>query len=513
MNRILLCSLLSSGLVLGLLRLPAQAADQPQWGQAWSRNMVSPEQGLPESFDPQNGRNVQWSAELGTETHSSPVVAGGRVYIGTNNGHPRDPAQRGDRGVLMCFDEKTGRFLWQLVFPKRDEDIYFDWPHSGISSPVTVEGDRLYFVNNRGVVLCIEPPPIGAGSGTNAPAGAPGPKTIWQFDLTSGAGIWSHDAAHSSILIQGDCLYLNSGTGVDNTHKRIRTPDAPSLIVLDKRTGRFVARDDEHIAPNIFHSTWSAPSMAAVNGRPLIFFAGGNGVIYAFNPIENGVMGQGSDGVASSGASPQQPNAPAPHSPAFLRKVWQFDFDPTAPKTNVHQYNSNRHESPSDIFGMPVFDNNRIYVAGGGDIWWGKNEAWLKCIRATGTGDITTNGLVWSYTLQKHVMSTPAIYRGLAFIGDVGRTFHCLDAETGQGCWTHEIKGEAWASPLVADGKVYLGTRGGAFYVFAASREKKVLSTIDLGQPVSSTAAAANGVLYVATMSHLYAVRQGVDPR
>ena len=85
------------------------------------------------------------------------------MYIGTNNGHPRDPAQQGDRGVLMCFDEKTGRFLWQLVFPKRDEDIYFDWPNSGISSPVTVEGDRVYFVNNRGVVLCLEPPPVAAG--------------------------------------------------------------------------------------------------------------------------------------------------------------------------------------------------------------------------------------------------------------------------------------------------------------------------------------------------------------
>ena len=535
MNRNLLCCLLSSGLILGPLPLPVHAADQPQWGQAWSRNMVSAEQGLPESFDLQSGRNIQWSAELGTESHSSPVVAGGRVYIGTNNGHPRDPAQHGDRGVLMCFEEETGRFLWQMLFPKRDEDIYFDWPNSGISSPVTVEGDRVYFVNNRGVVVCIEPPPSGAGvspvhpkppaggtptplpGGAGVPPAVPGvspvPKTIWEFDLTSGAGIWSHDAAHSSILIQGDYLYLNSGTGVDNTHKRIRTPDAPSLVVLDKRTGRYVAREDEHIAPNIFHSTWSAPSLATVNGRPLIFFAAGNGMVYAFNLAENRVMKPGRDEAMTGGAASQQSITPLIHSPTFLRKVWQFDFDPTAPKTNIHEYLSNRQESPSDVFGMPVFDNNRIYVAGGGDIWWGKNEAWLKCIDATRTGDITTNGLVWSYPLQKHVMSTPAIYRGLAFIGDVGHTFHCLDAATGQACWTHEIKGEAWASPLVADGKVYLGTRGGAFYVFAASREKKVLSTIDLGQPVSSTAAAANGVLYVATMSHLYAVRQGADPR
>ena len=90
--------------------------------------------------------------------------------------------------------------------------------------------------------------------------------------------------------------------------------------------------------------------------------------------------------------------------------------------------------------------------------------------------------------------------------------FHCVDAATGKPYWTHEIKGEAWASPLVADGKVYLGTRSGTFYVFAASKEMKVLSTIELGQPISSTAAAANGVLYVGTMSHLYAVRQSRLP-
>jgi outer membrane protein assembly factor BamB len=244
-----------------------------------------------------------------------------------------------------------------------------------------------------------------------------------------------------------------------------------------------------------------------------VFFAGGNGMVYAFETLRNGVMESRSNGVMNENQSAHHSTTPPLHPPASLRKVWQFDFDPGAPRTNVHQYNSNRREGPSNFFGMPVFHSNRIYVAGGGDIWWGKNEAWLKCVDATRTGDITTNGLVWSYPLQKHVLSTPAIWDGLAFIADCGRTFHCVDAQTGKACWTHEIKGEAWASPLVADGKVYLGTRGSAFYVFAASREKKVLSTIDLGRPVSSTATAANGVLYVATMTHLYAVRQGAGPQ
>ena len=157
---------------------------------------------------------------------------------------------------------------------------------------------------------------------------------------------------------------------------------------------------------------------------------------------------------------------------------------------------------------MPVFDRGRLYVAGGGDIWWGKNEAWLKCIDATLKGDISTNGLIWSYPLRQHVLGTPAVWGGLVFIADCGRTLHCVDAATGQVCWTHELNGEVWASPLVADGKVYLGTRGGGFYTLAASRQKQVLSTVNLGVPISGTATAANGVLYVASMTHLYAVRE-----
>jgi outer membrane protein assembly factor BamB len=216
-----------------------------------------------------------------------------------------------------------------------------------------------------------------------------------------------------------------------------------------------------------------------------------------------------SNGAVRSSSPAQSSTTPSLHLPAFLQRIWRFDFDPAAPKTNVHQYVSNRRESPSDFFGMPVFHDNRLYVAGGGDIWWGKNEAWLKCLDATGTGDITTNGLVWSYPLQKHVLSTPAICRGLAFIADCGRMFHCVDTKTGKPCWTHEIKGEAWASPLAADGKVYLGTRSGSFYIFAADREKRVLSTVTFDRPISATATAANGALYIATMDRLYALRQG----
>jgi outer membrane protein assembly factor BamB len=506
------------GLLLVFSIRTLRGSDQPQWGEAWTRNMVSNEKGLPEAFDIKSGQHVKWSAQLGTQTHSTPIVAHGRVYIGTNNGAPRDPRHQGDRGVLMAFDEKTGKFLWQLVVPKREEDPYFDWPECGISSPATVEGDRVYIVSNRGEVMCLDA--LGLANGNDGPytneaahciprqtdssqsantnsvraidgrsAPAVGPldaDILWLFDLTEGAGIWSHDAAHSSILIHGDYLFLNTGTGVDNTHKRIRRPDAPSLVVLDKRTGRLVARDGEHIAPNIFHNTWSSPSLANIEGTPLIFFGGGNGILYAFDAS-----------IASRTEAP---------GPQILRKVWQFDFDPDAPKTNVHKFNSNRQEGPSNFYGMPVFNDNRIYAAGGGDLWWGKTEAWLKCIDATKKELDASKRLIWSYPLQKHVLSTPAVYNGMVFIADCGRKFHCVDAQNGKPIWTHDVEGEVWASPLVAGGKVCLGTRSGAFYIFAAEKEKKLLSGVQFGAPISGTATAANGVLYVATMTHLYAL-------
>ena len=190
-------------------------------------------------------RNIKWTARLGTEAHSTPVIANGRVLIGTNNGEPRDPKHKGDRGVLMCFDERDGRLLWQLVTPKREEDPYHDWPNSGISSPATVEGDRVYIVSSRGDVLCLDlhgmsngndgpfrtegwhmtPRKVNLDAPTDdseSPEMQPGSldaDILWLFNLSTGAGIWSHDGAHSSILSMA-IPYLNTGTGVDNTHRK-----------------------------------------------------------------------------------------------------------------------------------------------------------------------------------------------------------------------------------------------------------------------------------------------------
>ncbi|MFZ2147788.1 MAG: PQQ-binding-like beta-propeller repeat protein, partial [Sedimentisphaerales bacterium] len=473
------------------------ADDQQQWGQRYSRNMVSDETGLPETFDPATGENIKWEAPLGTETYSTPIVSGGRVLIGTNNNRPRDPRHKGDRGVLLCLDEKDGSLCWQLVVPKLIPAVYRDWPSSGICSPPTVEGNKVYIVSNRGEVMCLDL--NGQTNGNDGPYRDEGlhmtPQNaeplevtetdadiIWLFDMQDSAGVHQHDAAHCSILLHGRYLYINTSNGLNDKHKYIPAPDAPSLIVLDKTTGRLAAQDAEHIGPRIFHCTWSSPALGQANGRTPVFFCGGDGVCYAFDALRS---------------------ASEPPEVQKLKNVWRFDCDPTAPKENVHQYIGNRRESPSNIKSMPVFHKGRVYVTHGGDIWWGKEQSWLKCIDATGTGDVINSREIWSYPLNSHCCSTPSVHNDLVFVADCGGYIHCVDAKTGKPYWTHETGDEIWASTLVADGKVYIGTRRGNFWILAANRNKKIISSIKLDSPIHGSPVAANGVLYIATMKKL----------
>lgn len=192
----------------------------------------------------------------------------------------------------------------------------------------------------------------------------------------------------------------------------------------------------------------------------------------------------------------------------LLKKVWEFDSDPTAPKENIHEYLRNREESPSNFMGMPVFYKNRIYVTGGGDIWWGKNEAWIKCIDATKTGDITETGEIWTNTLEKHTASTPAISNGLVYVTDCGKNLHCIDVESGKSYWKHKLRMDSWSSALVADKKVFVGSRGSDFWILEEGKKLNVLDSTKLERPIYSTPVAANGVLYVSTMNRLYAIEK-----
>jgi outer membrane protein assembly factor BamB len=496
-------------LSLGAARL-GLAADQPQWGEPFSRNMVSDELQLPVRFDP--GRRdtktgaikagstegVRWVARLGDQTNGSPVVAGGKILVGTNNGHPRDERIENDRGVLACFDEATGEFLWQLNVPKRYEIKYGDWHYVGFSSPPTVVGDRAYAVTNRGEVVCLDMNGLADGNDgpfldearhrTDSEATEflePTDKDadiVWLRDMVELDGVIFHNATNCSILVDSDVLYLCTSNGVEWTHSRVANPEAPTVLALDRRTGKRLARDDFDLGLNIIHGQWSSVSSGKVDGRKLLFLGTGNGHVYGFKPYDR------------SNPSPR------------LKTVWDFNGQPAAQSEDDPPLEFGFETKSYEVTGMPVFYKNRVYVAITQDPWHTGKTGWFVCLDATAKGDITRTGLVWSYSDIGRSISTASIADGLVYIADFEGKLHCLDAETGRPYWVHDAGGPIWGSTLVADGKVYMGTGRRTLWVLKAGKKLSVLSKIRFSDKINTTPVAANGTLYLATTKHLYAI-------
>src|SRR5581483_3996242 len=98
-------------LALGVARsLPA--ADWPMFGGTPQRNMVNlTAKGVPTDWSVEEGKlkNVKWVAEMGNKAYGGPVIADGKVFVGTNNAAPRDPKVKGKKkAIVMCFNEADG---------------------------------------------------------------------------------------------------------------------------------------------------------------------------------------------------------------------------------------------------------------------------------------------------------------------------------------------------------------------------------------------------------------------
>lgn len=493
-----------------------KGTDWPQWGRDASKNMASPEKNLPITFDPgkmdfrtevvdmKTTRNVKWVAKLGSHSYGNVTVAGGKVFVGTNNESPRDKRHKGDRGNVLCLDEKTGKFLWQLVVPKLGVGKVGDWEYLGICSSPTVDENRVYVVTNRCEVVCLDVDGFGNGNdgpfkdegqymvGTGKPAMEVGPTDadiIWRYDMIDDLSVFPHNIASSSILVAGDKLFVTTSNGQDWSHVNIPNPRAPTLICLDKKTGKLIGEEGAGISRRLYHCNWSSPAYGVVNGQSQVVFAAGDGFCYGFDP--KSVKDEDGFGI--------------------LPELWRFDCNP--PEYKMKEGKKIRYtafEGPCECIATPVIHKNRAYIAIGQDPEHGEGVGCLNCIDLTKRGDTSTSGVVWKFQGIERTISTVSIANDLLFVADyTGRVF-CLDADTGKQHWMHDTESSNWASTLVADGKVYIGVEDGMLYVFKADKKLELLGEVDMGAPLYSSAVAANGVLYIATESHLYAVSKEV---
>lgn len=527
--------------------------DWNQWGGSSERNNTPIGYNIPTQWnigdfnyrtgewDPTDAKNIKWVARLGSQTYGNPVVADGRIYVGTNNSggwlerYPSDV----DLGVLLCFDAETGKFLWQHSSEKLPTGRVHDWPLQGICSAPLVEGNRLWFVTSRGEVRCLDTK--GFDDDNND-----GPykdeevvdkseaDVVWDYDMMKELGISQHNMCSCSVTDAGDLLFVCTSNGVDVEHNYIPAPEAPSFLAMDKKTAK-VLWTDSSPGLNILHGQWSSPAYGKPGGVEQVLFGGGDGWVYSFDPHGDG------NGNA--------------------KLLWKFDCNPKS-----SEYTLGSRATRNHIIATPVIHDDLVYVAVGEDPEHGEGIGHLWCIDPTKSGDVSAelafnakdpstpiahkrlqavveeegdfarpnpnSAAVWHYseydqnddgkidfeeTMHRSV-GTVVIKDGILYIADFSGLFHCLDPKTGIVHWTYDMLSAAWGSPLIVEGKVYIGDEDGDVAIFRHSADPDVAMKMDggervpyfgeinMGNSVYSTPIVAGNVLYIANRTHLFAI-------
>jgi outer membrane protein assembly factor BamB len=471
-NRIMLAAMIFL-LPAACLLPPALAADWPMWGGRPDRNMVSAEKGLPAEWDVKTKKNVKWVATLGSQTYGNAIVSGGVVLVGTNNEGVRDAKITGDKGVLMAFKESDGTFLWQMVHDKLAAGRVNDWPYQGVASSPLVEGDKVYYVSNRGELMCLDLQGFrdkeNDGPVTDEKlTGETNGDIIWRLDMMEELGVLQHNLANSSPVAFGDLVYVSTSNGQDESHVNVPAPKAPALVAVNKKTGQ-VVWEDASPGDKILHGQWSSPTVGKIGGVDQVIMAQGDGWVRSFEALTG-------------------------------KKLWEFD---TNPKESVWPKTRN------EVISTPVIYDDKIYISNGQDPEHGEGVGHFYAIDPTKRGDITKTGMIWHYDKIRRSISTPAIKDGLVYQADFSGFLHCLDAKTGQAYWVHDMFAAVWSSPILIDGKLYLGDEDGDVVVMQEGKTLKVLGEYNMGSSVYSTATPANGVLFISNRNQLYALAVG----
>jgi len=419
------------------------------------RNQVSSEQGLPTEWNAdakQPRKNIKWIARLGRVTFSAPVIADGRVFIGTDSDSSEASSQR---GVFKCFAEADGRLLWSAAHEKLPNTGEDDGT-IGVCSTACVAGDRVFYVSNRGELVCRA---VDDG------------RELWSRDMRVSLGVTPNQASSSSPLVADGRVFVVTGQAAGYKTGKVKNPSAPSFIAVDAATGDVLWQDSSP-GGRIMTGQWGSPGYGVADGVAQVVFPGGDGWLYSFEP-------------------------------ATGKLLWKFNG-----KAHEKPLASGEPETTFQFLAAPVFVGDRVYAAIG-DPEAGTGPGALRCLDVRQRGDVTLTAELWRIDGEafNDSISMPVVHEGLVYAVDTPGYVHCLDAATGKKLWMHDLKSNVWGSPLVADGKVHVQTADGALAILAVGREKRILAFNEsLPDAQHGTPVAANGVLYIAGQKQLYAI-------
>jgi len=505
---------------------PAEAWRNPQWGFSSRRNHVT-NIPLPLWFDEETKYNICWAAPLGQTVNSTPVVAGGKVFIGTSNAgyNDRYPQDTVDLGCLVCLHEETGELFWQYSVPKRrslnDPRPFTDWPLQGICSAPCVnrfrqQGGRLWVVNNLAQVVCLDID--GFTNGNDGPVtdeadtGLQDADVIWRFDMFEELGVRPGYMACTSPTLAGNVLLLNTTHSVQPDENRAlpeATKGVPSFIALHCDTGELIWQDESATA-NILDFSWSSPAFDVIAGIPQAIFAGGDGWLYSFDARD---IAKGNSNL-----------------------LWSFDCNPKTAK-----YLPGGQGDRNTLIATPVIHENRVFIATGRSLENGDGPGIVWCVDATKRGDLSdtlvfnpdspnepiphrrllacdiaqgdytqpnpNTGVIWKFdgadinddgrlsdeeTMHRAV-SCVTVKDHIAVVTDSMGIVHCLDADTGGSHWNHDLSSQSAGTPLISRDRILVGDQDGNVTMFKLDRRKAVMAKVPTKHSIQGSLTATRG--------------------
>lgn len=279
------------------------------------------------------------------------------------------------------------------------------------------------------------------------------------LDTSTGKVLWKRDdlkcrhyRGPSSSLVSFDDLVILTMDGVDLQYH----------VALDKKTGRTVWKTDRSVAWN----DEDVPGQMAKDGdlrkahsTPLI------------------VTAAGKHQMLSAGAK-----AAYAYDPRTGRELWRVQY----PDWSV---------AP-----RPLFNGELAFFVTG----LAKTE--LLAVKTDGEGDVTNSGVAWRIKTRVGKYASPILVDGLIYTAAAESFLTCLEAATGQTVWTERIGGKYAASPIYADGRLYLFSQEGTTTVLKPGRRLEVLATNTLDNGFMASPAASGKAFFLRTKTHLYRI-------
>jgi len=289
-------------------------------------------------------------------------------------------------------------------------------------------------------------------------------KPLWQRSIGEEfAAFTTHGGRTMSPIVDGDLVIVsaavsNWGTQAARSHR---------IIALNKRTGDIVYVANPGGRP--YDTAYAAPLIATINGTRLLIVGLGDGGIHAIK--------------AQTG-----------------EKVWSYVAAKRAINTGV------------------VVSGNTVIISHGDENLTGNEMGMLAAIDGSQTGDIKATK--WAHYGEQFGFSSPLVDGTRLYQIENGSRLIAYDIETGKELWRQPLGTSQKAPPVMADGKIFVGTESGKFFIVRPHADRaEILSEVELpisknsiggsegtAEQVFGGAAISRGRIFFATTDAIYAI-------